>query len=135
MSFAETFLLLNDEPSKPLNRHFDEAVENLKKWIIDSTTYITSDNVLFTMTGRETKGKAMTHSGVLTVTVAPSSSSTGGTTKLYADGKLLETFVTSGGKSVTRDVTVAKNCVLTTESSSSVSNTLKFKGILVFTGV
>lgn len=135
MSFAETFLLLNDEPNKPLNRHFDDALADFKQWVIDSTNYVANEEyTLFSMGGNSSK--TLTHGGTLQVAAVCSVSGYTGKTTIYADGVQIGTVTTTSvGSTAITEVSFPAGAVITTSSGTKVINTLKFRGLLTFTGV
>lgn len=136
MSFAETFLLLNDEPNKPLNRHFDDAIADFKQWVIDSTSYVAAEDYeLFSMGGSDSTGKKLSHGGRLRVGASSAASSMVGKTTIYANGVSVGTLTTTKASTmVYTTITVPVGATITTSSGSSVTNTLRFYGLLTFTG-
>lgn len=76
MSIADTLLLINDDPTKALNQHFDDSLTNLKTWLSDAIQYISSDNAIYvindvkvTNSGKTVFEQKMKHSGSLRIKI------------------------------------------------------------------
>lgn len=88
---AETLLLLNDDPSKPLNGHFNDSLVDLKNWISNAIQYIEADNVLKVMSF----GSSVTlkHSGTLKIKVGPAlNSGLVNSVQIYINDVLISTI-------------------------------------------
>ena len=88
---AETLLLLNNDPSKPLNEHFDDSLVDLKSWLSNAIRYIEADNVLKVMSF----GASVTlkHSGTLKIKVGPAlNSGLANSVQIYINDVLISTI-------------------------------------------
>lgn len=88
---AETLLLLNNDPSKPLNKHFNDSLVDLKNWISNAIRYIEADNVLKVMSF----GSSVTlnHSGTLKIKVgAALTSGLANSVQIYINDVLISTI-------------------------------------------
>lgn len=88
---AETLLLLNDDPSKPLNKHFNDSLVDLKNWLSNAIRYIEADNVLKVMSF----GSSVTlnHSGTLKIKVGPAlNSGLVNSVRIYINDVLISTI-------------------------------------------
>lgn len=92
---AETLLLLNNDPSKPLNEHFNDSLVDLKNWISNAIQYIEADNVLkilYTGYGN-TRPVTLKHSGTLKIKVGPKlTSGLVNSVKIYINDVLISTI-------------------------------------------
>lgn len=88
---AEILLLLNNDPSKPLNEHFNNSLVDLKNWISNAIQYIEADNVLKVMSF----GSSVTlkHSGTLKIKVGRAlTSGIANSVKIYINDVLISTI-------------------------------------------
>jgi hypothetical protein len=88
---AETLLLLNNDPSKPLNEHFNDSLVDLKNWISNAIQYIEADNVLKVMSfgGSVT----LNHSGTLKIKVGSAlNSGLANSVQIYINDVLISTI-------------------------------------------
>lgn len=122
MSIADTLLLLNDDPSKPLNRHFDKSLTDLREWISNSIRYIATDTTMDILSS--TEPVTINHDGVVRLILTGSrlSSGTAITKKVYKNGSAVASVtIREVNKTHTSstDVAVKKGDVLTVDNSST----------------
>lgn len=120
MSIADTLLLINDDPSKPLNQHFNDSLIALTNWISNAIQFVASDNMLEKLTndigaGEKITISTMKHKGVLRTRFMVNSTS--GTAKFYKNGALITTLGGMEGK--TMDISVEKGDVFSVENTGS----------------
>lgn len=81
MSVADTLLLINDDPRKPLNQHINDDMNSLKQWISDGIRYIPLDYILMDNKSTQTDFESaeekyvcsIKHDGVLNLALSFSS--------------------------------------------------------------
>lgn len=116
MSIASTLLLLNNDPSKPLNEHFDDSLVDLKNWISNAIQYIATDDVIkeYSRPSRTNIDITIKHKGALKVKAGAVSIS-GTSIALNVNGKKVGSL-TAGGSAI---INIEANDVLTIQMSSS----------------
>ena len=77
---AETLLLLNDDPSKPLNEHFNDSLVDLKNWLSNAIQYIATDDVIASGEFRDEITTTLKHKGALKVKTGSKVGGYGGAT-------------------------------------------------------
>jgi hypothetical protein len=117
MSIASTLLLLNDDPRKPLNQHFDDSLVDLKNWISNAIQYIATDDVIknFKRTGSFSP-ITLKHKGAIKIkTGAMHTSGTINAISVYLNEKKVATL----GASDTTVINIEAGDVLRAEKTSS----------------
>ena len=113
---AETLLLLNDDPSKPLNKHFNDSLVDLKNWISNAIQYIATDDIIkeYSRPAINDINITIKHKGALKVKAGDALTS-GSAIGLKINGELIDRL-NSNNSAI---INIEANDVLTIQMSSS----------------